>query len=65
MRARLENRDELVTAGERWERQRNGSEDRVALAGSVSQDKEFGLHPKSNGGLLEGLVEVTRIGHAF
>lgn len=39
---------------------------RASQAGSVSQDKEFGLHPKSNGGLLRTLNrEVTRTGHAF
>lgn len=53
MRARLENRDELVTAGVRGGKDRKWEGGaRARQAGSVSQDKEFGLHPKSNGGPL-------------
>lgn len=53
MRARLENRNELVTAGGRGgkDRKREGGA-RAIQMGSVSQEKEFGLHPKSNGGPL-------------
>lgn len=35
--------------GERWERPKIGERSQGHPAGSVSQDKEFGLHPKSNG----------------
>lgn len=53
MRALLENRDELVTAGVRGGKDRKWEGGaRASQAGSVSQDKEFGLHPKSNGGPL-------------
>ena len=46
MRARLENRDELVTAGVRGGKDRKWEGGaRARKAGSVSQDKEFGLHP--------------------
>ena len=53
MRAWLEKRDELVTAGVRGGKDRKWEGGARAIqAGSVSQDKEFGLHPKSNGGPL-------------